>query len=174
MEVNGHQLRESIKLWGMKLNTVKPQFEDALHAFDDEEKEAPLDIDARIHECEMAIARLQTAQVYYNLHTKVQIDDNEVSLAFAVKAVGGMGRREGRWRQAAEPDRYDPYAYRRNQHLERNPDTEVARRTISHKESLAVASAAARTASKFRAGIAQANLQTLDIPDDMLQEGDLL
>jgi len=172
MKVTGHRLKESIKFHQLLLNAAKEQFDAAIYVFEDECKESPLEIDDRIFNSERAIARLQTAQAWFNLHVQVKTDDGEITLAEAIKVIGGAGRREARWRSSSVPKK-DRYGY--NDTVPTRTEGEVrAKRAISYEAALDKTTASARFASQLRAGIAEGNMEVRDVPDNLLRASDLV
>lgn len=165
-------MKESIKFHQLMLNAAKGQFDPSLYAFKDDEKALPIDIDAQIFNAERAIARLQTAQAWFNLHVVVKTDDERMTLAEAIKVIGGAGRRESRWRSCSAPKK-DKYGYRDTVPT-RTEGEERAKRTISFEEALEHTQSAARFAAQLRAGIAEGNMTELDVPDEFLRDGDLV
>ena len=137
--------------------------------FKGEDKGDPQALSAQVFETERRLVRLQCAQDIYNEHVTGQCGDEHVSLGYAIKLVGGIGRMEKFWRNAAAPKR-DRYSYREG---ERSKDTEYAERRVTPEQALAEHTRYSKIASSLRAFIAQANttgvdVQTLKIsPDDL-------
>lgn len=172
MKVTGHRLKESIKFHMLLLNAAKEQFDASVYVFEDEKKPTPTEMDERIFHAERAIARLQTAQAWFNLHVLVRIDDGSITLAEAIKVIGGAGRREARWRSCSAPKK-DRYNY--NDTVPTRTEGEVrAKRAISYDAALEKTTASARFAAQLRAGIAEGNMVLLDVPDNLLRAGDLV
>lgn len=173
IKVTGHRLKESIKFHQLHLNAAKEQFTPSLHAFADEVKSAPESIDDKIFGAERAIARLQTAQSWYNLQVFCCIQESHetITLSEAIKVIGGAGRREARWRSASTPE---VDRYRSHMAPTRDANQTVAQRTVSYEYALEKSVLCAKFASQLRVAIAQANMQELEVPDGFLQEGDLV
>lgn len=160
MEVSGYQLREAAKVWMLRLTTVESQFEGSLIKFPGENKPAPIDLSVEIMRCEQAVALLNTAQAHFNLNTRVTVDGKSITLAQAIKLIGGAGRMEKMWRSAATGERTDRY----NRNNTRDKDSVVAIRTITFNEALEQAKKAAIYAGQLRSAIAEGNANKLDVP----------
>ncbi len=101
VNVTGYGLRKAIKKWTVKRDAAAGKFPTVLHKFKDEVKTSPEDVAAEVLAAETAIAKLQTAQVLYNAKVQVEVNGETVTLAEAVKRMGGATRIEKMWRTAA-------------------------------------------------------------------------
>lgn len=167
MKVTGHKLREAIKEWELRRDAAVELFDGSLAKFDDETKETPDEVMNNITSAEKAIARLQTVQIAYNLSISVDLGDEKVSLAEAVKRIGGAERTERMWRNAMRvvaPAR----SHVRNRLMYGGAvaqSEEVARFTITQTQARDATSAASKYANKLRSAIAVANATEVDVTD---------
>jgi len=161
MKTTGYALREAIKRQELRRETAAQQFNGSLHAFEDEKgKDSPTKVMAAFLAAESAVAQLQTSQMRYNLAVMVDIGGKPMSLAEAIKTIGGLGRGEKMWRSAAAPkkDRYgsDPS-------LERDPTRVFAQRQITVNEAVKLASESAKKVGALRAAIAVGNAREVEL-----------
>ncbi len=164
MKVTGYQLREAIRRWSGVVDVTAKQFPDSIWGFDSDELDAkPKTIAAEYEEADLAIATLETAQQFYNQQIMVNVGGQRMTLSTAVKRVGGAGRLEKLWRNAATDSGRDRWS---NRERTRSKDTEVATRSISAADCLAAARKASQFAGNLRAAIAMGNSKELEIEID--------
>src|SRR5580698_4796879 len=99
MRVSGYAIREAIKQQERRRDAAANAFAGSLKKFPDENKEAPNQIMDAFAKAEISLAELQVAQMRYNLAVQVEIGD-KMSLAEAIKRVGGAGRIEKMWKSS--------------------------------------------------------------------------
>lgn len=162
MKITGYRLREAIKMHELRRNTWAGQFTDSLIKFKDDDKTHPQVISKNFLAEEEAVARLQAVQARYNLAIMVSILGQKMSLCEAVKRVGGAGRVEGMWRQAAGGKK-ERYGYGNDN--ERDPSKERAQPQMTINEITKEAHLASKFAGALRSAIATANTQELEIED---------
>lgn len=168
--VTGYKLRAAVKQLEMQLEAAVRTFNDSLVKFPSETKAAPVDAMGDFLSLEARIAKLQAAQAEYNTKVTVNVLGNDMTLAEAVKRVGGAGRAVAMWKKAAgatDPNsRYyrdtSPYENMRS----RNKDEEYAQRTISDKDATLQAVASEAFASALRGAIAEGNSTSVDVSLD--------
>lgn len=160
MKVNGFQIRETIGRWSLQQHTLANQFRENLYAFEGEEKPKPETIMMRFDEADRSVARLQEIQQQFNQITKVDVQGENITLAFAVKLVGGAGRRAKMWRDAG-PGKPDRYSYR-DETRERSKETDYAKRLISVDDCVTFSTEASKYASALRNAIARGNSSDID------------
>jgi hypothetical protein len=159
-KITGYQLREAIKNWELRKNTAFKQFQESMWIFAGEEK-TPLDELANTYaRAEQAIARLQTLQAEYNLAIQVEVQGQAMTLCQAVKQVGGAGRLEKMWRDAATGAQQH-YGYA--QMTVRQKDQEFAKRAVNPVDAVARTTSAAKFASALRNAIALGNTRELEL-----------
>jgi hypothetical protein len=159
-KVNGYKLRESLKVWELKKNAVNDVLANCFLRFPDEPQKFPEKASTQLEECELAIARLQTAQAYYNLNVQVTVGKQTFSMMEAVKLIGGAGRLEKIWRSATKglnKDRHNRYEYSRNK------DDVSAVLTLDPEKAIQIATEKARYAGQIRAAIAVGNGKEVEI-----------
>ena len=166
MKVTGYILREALKRHELRREVAARTFDDSLKAFPGEVKDNPVDIVEQFLAAERATAALQTAQMRYNLAVKVNLhghgwDHTTMTLAEAIKLVGGEGRVEKMWRSAASPGKKDRY-YSED---EIDPSHIRAQPTMKPQEAVKLATEAGRRAGALRAAIATANATEVEIED---------
>ncbi len=163
MKTTGIMLRDAISLHSLRRETAQRGFDSTLKAFPEETKETPQEVMSRIEAAELAIVALQEAQMRLNLAVRVKVAGvGEMTLAKAVKLVGGAGKIEKMWKSVASPPK-DRYSY--NASDTRDPNQIVATPTLSTAEAVKLAIQAAKRASALRAAIAEGNLQMVEIED---------
>lgn len=160
--VTGYQLREAINRWKLKLTTAVSQFKGSLWTFENDTTRKPGAILKDVSDCHDAIGRLKEIQQWYNHQVKVQLPDEEITLALAVQLLPGAGQVEKMWREAATDTGRDRYSYGREN--SRSKDSEYAQRAITQEEAAKEASRAAHWASSLRNAIAKGNTTEV-IPD---------
>lgn len=167
MKVTGFQIREAINRWTRRRNVADTQFRESLWAFEGEEKDTPKDVIDRYMEADKIIVALQMLQTVFNLHTLVSVRGQEIPLGKAVRLLGGAGRVEKIWREAATDSAGDRY-YDRNERS-RGKDNEYAKRQVSIPEATRLSDEAAAFASELRAAVATGNMATIetDLPDSV-------
>lgn len=162
MKVTGYQLREAIRAWELRKSAAEQLVPESLMCFAGQEHEDPAKIIAQVAEAEAKIAEIETVQSAYNLGVTVWVIDKDITLAEAIKAVGGAGRVEKLWRMAVKGDNNRDRGYGYNE-LRKEKDTELAKRTISVEVAMKAAALAAQYAGALRAAIAQGNNQEKDV-----------
>lgn len=168
--VTGYKLRSAVKQLEMQLEAAVRVFNDSLVKFPSETKATPVDAMADFLSLETRIAKLQAAQAEYNTKVKVDVLGNAMTLAEAVKRVGGAGRAVAMWKKAAgavDPNRRGYYEASPYENMRsRDKDQEYAERTISDKDATAQAVAAEAFASALRGAIAEGNGTSVDVSLD--------
>lgn len=161
MKITGYAITQAIKQQELKRDSAKTSFSSSLKAFPDETKKSPLLLADQLMQAEEAIAKLQALQMRYNLSVNVKVQEKSMTLAEAIKRVGGVGRLEKLWRSVATPaeSRYSGYDDRRESSVV------VAVPTVSQDDAAKKASQYTRLASTFRAAIAVGNGSELEVED---------
>jgi len=161
MDVTGYKLKEALKLKTIELQSVQSLFDESLYKFEGEEKLSPMDVVAQIKTLEDQIAKLQTAQSYYNLQVIVIINGERGFLETAIKLVGGAGRVSKMWRTASAGRTRDKWD--RSQIATRRTDEITAEPTVKKVDALEKAKEAEKFASSLRSAIAVGNTSIVDI-----------
>ena len=163
MKVNGFEIREALKRWELRRKTADHQFRDSLHRFEGEDKLSPDQVLATFQQADENYAKLQELQQWFNHQVKCKVGGEEQTLSYCVKVIGGVGRVEKLWREAAaqKRDRWNRY----DQDLTRNKDTEYAQRAITVGEATKRAEQAAKRASQVRTAIAVGNATSVDVSE---------
>lgn len=160
MRVTGYALREAIKRHTLRRDTAASMFVGTLKQFPDDKKPLPDEVMLTFVASDLAIAALQTAQMRYNLGQVVKIGSQAISLAEAIKRVGGVGRCEKMWRAAAAPER-DRYSTREDD--ERDPTRVRSAIIVTPLEAADRALLAGKQAAELRQAIAVANATPIDV-----------
>ena len=162
MKVTGNSLQSAISTHSLRADTAAKAFDGTLRAFDGEKKQTPQEVIATFLKAEESIARLQVAQMRFNLTQRVHVAGlGDMCLAQAIKLVGSAGRVQKKWKSATEPKR-DPYSRYDD---ERDPNKVVSKPTVTTDEAMQLAIQASKRSSSLRAAIAKANLQEMEIED---------
>ena len=158
MKTNGYKLRDALKYQVMRRDAATQEFNSSLKIFPGEQKDTPQQIVQELLLSEKAISELQVAQIRYNLAVIVNVLGESMTLADAIKRVGGIARAEKLWRTVTPEKRglWDD---------EIDPSKTRSEPTISPKEALKLAQGAAKHSGAFRAAIAAGNGQELEITD---------
>lgn len=162
MKITGYLLREAIKQQGLKRDSLASSFNGTLKKFPEEKKELPNDVMNDFLTAELAVTKLQVAQMRYNLAVQVTVLGERMTLAEAIKRVGGPARAEKMWRSVNSPKR-ESYSYRDDDEMDPNKIRAIP--VITVKESLKLAQGAAKHAGAFRAAIATGNAVEVEIED---------
>lgn len=160
MKVTGYKLREAIRRVELQRDTVAGLFKDSLYVFEGESKADPIELMKKFRDAEYAVAALQEAQQRYNLRVSLLVYGKVLSLAVAVKMLGGAGRTAKMWRDAIakREDRY-------GRDLERSRDTEAAKRVVAYDVALREANKADAYAGELRAAVAAGNATEMEIEE---------
>lgn len=162
MKVTGYQLREAIKQQTLRRDTTAQAFNGSLKKFPEEKKDAPSDVMNEFLQAESAVAKLQIAQMRYNLAVQVTVLGETMPLGEAIKRIGGPARAEKMWRSATGP-KGDRYFSREDDEFDPAKVRAVA--TLSVKEALKLAQGAAKLAGALRAAVAMGNAEAVEIND---------
>lgn len=162
MKISGYRLREALRNWRTLRDVLATRFNETLWQFTDSTESTPEDVAKRFCEADRNVATIEAAQQRYNQQVFVRIAGEKLSLAMAIKLVGGAGRHEKMWRSAALDQGRDRYSHRE---MTRKPDEVHAVRTISVDDALQLAQKAAQYASELRSNIAEANSKEIEIED---------
>lgn len=166
-EVTGYQIREAIKRWRIRADVAAKQFNESLWVFESDKgaKATPEQVAKNFAEADRAVAVLQQLQDEYNTRITIRVNGKDLSLALAVKLLGGAGRLENMWRKAAtdagSESRYSRFHERPQ--MSRKTDEEYARRAVPQDKAIRFSDEAAQYASALRSGIALGNSQKITV-----------
>lgn len=165
MKVTGYQIREALKEWRLKKDLAAESFRDSLFAFSGETCSVTPSEYMQIYEkAESAIVALQEAQISYNMAVTVKLGDSTITLANAIKRIGGIGRAAKMWRDARNQKVSKDYLGGRT--LVRDKDEEFASKVISDDEITKKLTKKVREENQLRAAIAAANAREIDLDLD--------
>ena len=163
MKTTGYGLREAIKQWDLRKEAAEGAFSPSLKAFPGETKD-PRGVIQAFDAAELAVARLQTAQMRYNLAVIVEVQGEKLTLAEAIKRVGSAGRIEKMWTGSIGDGKRNPYS---DPEDTRDSTSTIIRseRTITSQEAVKLTAVAGKRASALRAAISVANGREVEIED---------
>jgi hypothetical protein len=166
MQVNGYQVREALKRWNLRRDTLSKQIEGAAWAFPGETKEPAVfgNVLDRLVEAEGAVATLEDLQQSYNQKVAVALDGKTGPLSLLVKQVRFCAAREQFWKGylAKNPDE----GYRGEHQLTREANKVSAARVIPIEVAMANAERCGSLVARMRAAIAQANGSNVEVDDN--------
>lgn len=160
MQVNGYKIQQTLRELQNQREVMAASFNEGLFQFEGDEDMHPEAAFGSFVLCEQKIAKLQVIQAQYNLHVKVKVLNEEMTLHEAVKRIGGAGRGEKMWRTAAKTNGRDKYSYRE---MERNKDAEHAKRAVPVGDCMNYARDAAKLASALREAVQVGNATQYEI-----------
>ena len=167
MKVNGYQIKEALRRAKMLRDIYSDQFPDSIWRFEGDDTEGPEEVMGKFLKADRALAELQAIQQWYNLQVEVVVSGEPMSLALAVKLVGGAGRKEKFWKTAAtakpETDRWSSA-----KKLTRTADEQHAELVISHADAASLASVASTEVGALRDAISRGNTTEIDLGDRVL------
>jgi len=155
MKTTGYMLRDAIRAWEIRRETASGSFNDSLRKFPGEVKPTPAEIVTKIENCELSLAKLQTAQMQYNLSVEVEVKGTRMTLAEAIKRIGGIGRVQKMWKTAIEGGAKDRHSIYGDD--TRDPTQIRSEVTIHRDDASKLATQARRNQGLFQAAIAVAN-----------------
>ena len=155
MKVTGYRIQQALRAEQDRRELAETRFTASLRAFPGEEDGDPIQRMKELQECEERIALFQAAQTAFNVAVQLNVLGQKMSLLAAVKLVGGAGRREKLWRDAAK----DPPSYERT----RDRDAIVAKRMVPQDKCAELAVEAGRWARALRAAIQGGNAVEISV-----------
>lgn len=156
--VDGYTLQQAIHHHETLRNLAQLEFPSSTSAFPGEQKAGPDEVMGRIVAAENAVAALQAALGAYNQQVRVSVGGKRITLAEAIKRVGGASRIEKHWSKAATPDHYA------SAEREKEKIYAVPRLTTAELQERVIS--ASREAALLRQAIAQANTTKIKISVD--------
>jgi hypothetical protein len=160
MKTTGYALREAMKNHTLNKEVAEGDFTPSLkHTEGEDPKALPKEVFQAFLKADMALAKLEEAQVRYNLAVRLDFNGQNITLLDAIKRVGILGRVEKMWKGTiANPVAASNYFD--------EPENKVkAKRTLPASEALALTKMYGKQASSLRASIAAANAVVVDIED---------
>ena len=162
MKITGYKLQHRLRELHHLRDMAASQFDHGRSRFDDDNKPTSKQAFDRYEAAEATIAKLQTAQSQYNLALRVDVLGESLTLAEAVKRVGGAGRMEKMWRSIAVQKK-DRYGFDNDE--VRDAGSIRAKATVTVDEAAGYAQKAARFASALREAIQVANATAVEIDE---------
>ena len=166
MKITGYKLREALKMLELKRDGLTRQFEGSLTAFPEEveRKRKPAELAEDLQKIEASIALHQAAQSEYNLKVEVSVEGEKMSLAQAVKTVGGVTRMIELWKSA---DREISSSHERVRVRRKEDEHVYAQPQVKPEEVLTFLEKAEKRAAALRGAIAHGNSEPVDIELDL-------
>lgn len=163
MKVNGFQLMQAIERVRKAIPALKKQADNALYVFEGEDTINLEHAVQSFEKAEVALARLQEAQHFYNRNVTIQWEGQEINLKLAVTLLGPYGRVAKLWRNFAEDEgRRDRWSGRQ---VTRSKETEYAKRQMSVEDCIAKANQADKRRTNLSLLISKANGTEVEIGD---------
>jgi len=165
MKINGYLLRETRKRWMSRRDVAAKTFKDSLWQFKgDGLSLKPEEIATNFKEADEAVAALEEAQQKYNQQVNISVAGRTMTLALAIKQVGGAARLAKMWSSASTDTGSSDRYYGKT--LTRNASDVHAQKMVDPDRAVKFAEESASYASKLRSEIATANAKMLDIDID--------
>lgn len=161
MQVTGYKLMARLRELMNRREALYQRFAQCVEVFPSERERwpNPLDVSDELEQLERTIAELQTAQTLYNSLVRVTVGEEWMSLAQAVKTVGGMGRLAKLWKKVAVGGDRDRYRYNDS----RSTDAEHKQPQVSQDEALDRTGLFEQIASQYREAIQMGNATSIHI-----------
>lgn len=157
-QVTGFEIYEAMKQAELERDFAYQRFTDSIWAFEDEKKDKPAELAVAYKQADEKVAKLQALQERFNQETKVALDGQCISLALAIKLIGGAERLKNVWRGVSNDSRSD-YFGRRDR--TRNKEQEYAAKQVDTAVAMEKTAQAAKLARNLRAAVAKGNAQSL-------------
>jgi hypothetical protein len=165
MVTNGYKLKELLKLKKIELRTQQAILKGSFYKFEDEDKKTPLQAMSDIMVLEEDIAKIQTAQKYYNLNSEVEVEGfPKMSLELAIKLLGGYSRKSKVFRDYAAGDpKKRRYSMEEPGPQTRREGAEHQKAVITKEDALQQSIIAETKVSNLKTAIALANANDMKI-----------
>lgn len=165
MKTTGYQLQLRIKNLKRDVEAYSTMFENGKTKFEGEDKMIASEAYTKFRQAEDDLALTQSAQAVYNAAVKVTVQGKEMSLARAIKLLGGAGRGEAMWRSIVAPKKD---RYMREESSSKDNDKVYATPTYTMKQAMEEALKASKLAEALRQAIQEANAKEVEILDSLL------
>lgn len=159
MNVTGYQLQFAIKEWSDRRDLANHQFTDGIYQFPGEDKPKPERAMENIQKAEDVLTQLQVAQMRYNLAVEVMVQGKSMTLAEAVKKVGGAGRVGNLWKSVLMPKRHE-FSF---EPMTRDENSERKVVMISTSDAMMHTKKASRYSAALRQAVQTGNATEVDI-----------
>lgn len=163
MTITGYRLMDRLEELKERTGALDAAFGSAMFKFADEQKADPHEIARDYERIETVIGQIQEAQARYNLLVLVPYGETTITLEYAIKLQGVMGRLKNQWKNAAQKK---PNRYGLVDDFTRDANAVVAARQVSEIEALEQSAVYAKRAQKLKQAIRSGNAQERDVPLD--------
>ena len=116
MLFTGYALQTKIRTLKIEVDSYSSQFENGKAKFEDEDKPTCWEAFEKFQRAEQELATTQTLQCMYNQKVHVVVDGVRMTLAKAIRLVGGAGRAEFKLKRSGLP-KSQTIALRRSGHV---------------------------------------------------------
>ena len=156
-------IQEALSTWIQRKDFLSKRFKRALWQFEGDDLGNVSVLADEFRVADLTVAHLQNLQDTYNGGIKVNVDSEDMTLADAIKQIGGSGRMAKMWREAA--DSTGTERHYGGEDMTRKMDEISKERTISVKDCMDQAEIYSSLLSKFRIAIREGNQTQVDFPD---------
>lgn len=160
MLYTGYALQTKIRTLKVEVDSYASQFENGKAKFQDEDKPTCWEAFKNFKQAEEELATVQTLQCMYNQRVYVTVQGVRMTLAKAVRLVGGAGRAEAMWRNIVAPKK-DRYGSRDG--LVRSANETHADPTYTMDQAKEQAKKTSTYASALRQAIQEANATQVEL-----------
>jgi hypothetical protein len=160
MLYTGYALQLRIRTLKVEVDSYATQFENGKARFDDEDKPSSLEAFENFKRAEEELATAQTLQCMYNQRVHVTVQGVRMTLAKAIRLVGGAGRAESMWRNVVAPKKE---RYHARDDLVRTKDQTYAFPTYTREQAQVKAKQTAAYAAALRQAIQEANATQIEL-----------
>lgn len=165
MKINGFKLQLILKQLNSTRDLVQAQFPETLWRFEGESKASPDEVAAQFQKLEVKLAKAQTAQVLFNTRVFCEVMGERMTLAEAVKRIGGAGRYERLWKQCVKKKDTPRWARSDDAEKKREKDATYAAPTITSVEILQRVKKASQQLAALKEAIAIGNAKEFELSE---------
>jgi len=160
IKTTGYALQSRIRKLKVDIDTYSTQFENGKSKFQDEDKVTSMEAFTLLQNAELQLAEVQTQQCMYNQAVFIDVQGQRMSLAKAIRLVGGAGRAEAMWRKIVAPKK-DRYSM--GDAAVRKEGKQYASLTYTNQKAHEMAVKTANYAAALRQAIQEANAQEVEL-----------
>lgn len=169
MKVTGYKFKQAIKELKDRVEVTRNNMSNSVKYFPSQDKPDVYKMFNDYKEAEIRLAMIQTYNQQYNLEVKVDVAGKKISLAQAVKMLGGASRCEKFWREAAKSDSMSSPGGRRfsryHQLEARDKEKEYPVRVVEESICLDEAAKESRYVSRLKEAIQTGQATQVNYPE---------
>ncbi len=164
-DVTGSEIAEALVLQCARKDFLSARFKKSIFQFTDQIEQDPEETMQEFIAADAAVAGLQALQDAYNLEVNVSVGGEVMSLALAIKTIGGLGRQAKMWKEASAAIPGESRFYSADISIVRKEGETVAQRQIPVLRCQQHLESAMSLQSLFRIAIRQGNqvVKTMDV-----------